>query len=220
MISKWVVVGRLREGQGQPGGGWCRRGVDRRVRAGPEGEPLQALESDVLGDVFPAAGACGGDTEEGRRREDARGAHRGRQDRPDGRSHVFGAGGGAVVPSRLLRLSAWTLGVGRGGAVPAAVLEVRLGDRSRSPGVLRLDRPRPVAQGGVQAHGPAVGPPLREAVVGGAAATGGRHHRRPGSGNPAGLRDLAVVGQPVPALRVRPVDGPEVPGLSVRALRG
>ena len=29
-------------------------------------EPVQALESAVVGELFPAAGACGGDTEEGR----------------------------------------------------------------------------------------------------------------------------------------------------------
>ena len=51
-------VGGLREGQGQSGGCGCRRGVDRRVREGSEREPLQALESDVLGELLPAAGAA------------------------------------------------------------------------------------------------------------------------------------------------------------------
>ena len=45
-----------------------------------------------------------------------------RPDRPDGRRAVFGAGGGAAVPSRLLRLSAGAVGAGRGGGVPGAVL--------------------------------------------------------------------------------------------------
>src|SRR5215212_10834922 len=114
--------GGLSEGQGQSGGRWCRRGVDRAVREGPEREPLQAVESDVLGLVFPAAGSGGGDTEEGWRGENARGAHRGGPGGPDRGAHVSGAGGGTDLPSRLLRLSAWALGVGCGGHVPATVL--------------------------------------------------------------------------------------------------
>ena len=39
-------------------------------------------------------------------------------------------------------------------------------------------------------------------------------------GTPQGFSDLAVARQSVHALRVRPVDGPGVPGLSLRALRG
>ena len=41
-----------------------------------------------------------------------------------------------------------------------------------------------------------------------------------GPGNPAGVGGLARAGEPVPALRVRHVDGPGVPGRPVRALRG
>ena len=59
--------------------------------------------------------------------------------------HVPGAGGGTDVPPRLLRLSAGAFGAGRGGSVPGAVLEERLGDRSRHPGVLRQPGPRPRA---------------------------------------------------------------------------
>ena len=51
-------------------------------------------------------------------------------------------------------------------------------------------------------------------------ADAGRDPRGAGEGNPAGFPDLAVAGQPVHALRVRHVDGPGIPGLPVRALRG
>ena len=112
--SGWC--GRLREGQGQPGGRGCRRAVDRRVRAGPEREPLQALESDVLGDVLPAAGACGGDTEGSGKGSGAGRAHRVGPDRPNGRAVVSGAGGGTTVPSRLLRLPAGAVRGRRGGS--------------------------------------------------------------------------------------------------------
>ena len=59
-------LGGVAKGQGQPGGCGCRRGVDPGVRGEPEGEPLQGLESDVLGELHAAAGEGGRDTEEGR----------------------------------------------------------------------------------------------------------------------------------------------------------
>src|ERR1019366_8696353 len=86
-------------------------------------EPLQALESDVRGELFPAAGSCGGDTEESRRGAHARRAHRGQQNCPNGRACLSGARGGAVLPPRLLWLSAGAIGVGRGGNMSTAVLE-------------------------------------------------------------------------------------------------
>ena len=89
---------------------------------------------------------------------------------------------------------AWALGSGCGGYVPETVLEIRLDDRFGSPGVLRLDRSRPHAQSGVEAHGPALGPPLREAVAESAAAARGRQSGRKGPWHPAGARDLSVVG--------------------------
>ena len=78
----------------------------------------------------------------------------------------------------------------------------------------------PRAQGGVEAHGPAVGPPLRGAMAQSAASAGGRHLGATRSGNPAGLGDLAAVGEPLPPLRVRQVADPGVPDRQLRALRG
>src|SRR5262252_3733569 len=89
-------LGGIPEGQGEQGSGRCRRGVDRGVREEPQGEPLQALESDVLGELLPTAGPNGGDTQARRTRgPDSWRAHGGGQDRPDGREDVPGAEGGA-----------------------------------------------------------------------------------------------------------------------------
>ena len=106
--------------------------------------------------------------------------------------------------------------MGRG--MPATMLEKRLGDRSRHPGVLRQRAARPRAQGGRPSHRPEVDPALRAAVAHRPAARAGRHAGRPGSRNPTGFGDLAVVGEPVHALRVRPVDDPAIPGHPVRAV--
>jgi hypothetical protein len=52
----------------------------------------------------------------------ARGAYGGGPDRPDGGEDVFGAEGRTGLPSRLLRLPAGQVCVGRGGGLPSAVL--------------------------------------------------------------------------------------------------
>src|SRR5829696_10077515 len=56
-------LGGVSEGQGQPGRGWGRRADDRAVRTGPAREPVQALESAVVGELLPAAGEGRGDVE-------------------------------------------------------------------------------------------------------------------------------------------------------------
>ena len=113
-ISKravWEAYRRVKANKGAAG-------VDEQsidgVRGEPSGEPLQALESAVVGELFPAAGAGGGDTEAGRQLEDARGADGRGQDRADRRARVPGALGGAGVPPGLLWVSAGPVGAGRG----------------------------------------------------------------------------------------------------------
>jgi hypothetical protein len=64
--------GGMAKGQGQPGSRRGRRGVDPGVRGEPSGQPLQGLESDVLGELYAAAGQSGRDTEEEGRIENAR----------------------------------------------------------------------------------------------------------------------------------------------------
>ena len=100
-----------------------------------------------------------------------------------------------------------------GGRLSGAVLEIGLGDRSRHPSLLRLVDHELVLQGGSDAHRLAVDPALRGAVAEGPAATGGWHAGRSGSRYPAGLGDLTVAGQSLPALRVRCLDGAEFPEL-------
>src|SRR6266536_1295474 len=134
-------LGGVAEGEGQPGSGGCRRGVDPGVRGEPDGEPLQALESALLGELPAAAGEGGRDPQAQRRDAGAGRAHGRRQGRADGRAPVPGARGGARLPPGLVRVPAATLGPGRCAGVSGAVLALRLGDRSRSPVVLRLARP-------------------------------------------------------------------------------
>src|SRR5438128_10941802 len=62
-------LGGVAEGEGQSGSGGCRRAVDPGVRGEPHGEPLQALESALLGELHAAAGEGGRDTETQRRVE-------------------------------------------------------------------------------------------------------------------------------------------------------
>src|SRR6266545_4946383 len=60
-------LGGVAEGEGERGGCGCRRRVDPGVRGEPCGEPLQALESALLGELHAAAGQGGRDTEKGGR---------------------------------------------------------------------------------------------------------------------------------------------------------
>jgi hypothetical protein len=171
-------LGGLVKGQGQQGRGRRRRAVACGVRAGPEGEPLQALESALVGELLPAASARGRDTEAGRRLEDARGADRRGQDRPDGRGRAPGVGGGASLPPRLLWLPAGPLGARRGRGLSGALLATGLGP---GPGPEVVFRQRPVgprSQGGSSPHRPALRPALRGAVAQGADPARGRQPGR------------------------------------------
>ena len=171
------------------------------------------------GSYFPPPVKAVRDTEGRRQRDpDPRSAHCGRSDRRDGGGHVLGARGGANLPSRLLWLPPGTVGLGRGGHMPGALLEERLGRRSRHSGVLRQRGPLARAQGGSTAHRPEMDPAVCEEVATCTAARAGRHPGRPGSGYPTGFLDLSGVGEPVSALRVRYVAGSGVPGGHVRAV--
>src|SRR6266508_3085473 len=89
-ISKWVVWEAYQRVKANDGAAGVDGKIDRRVRAGPEGEPLQALESDVIGELFPSAGAGSRNTEKARARrgQSPRRAHRSRPHRSDGRAPV------------------------------------------------------------------------------------------------------------------------------------
>src|SRR5690349_607843 len=107
---RYLEVGRLAgvsEGQGQSGCAGCGRLQHRGVRERLAGEPLQDLEPDVLGQLFPAAGQGGGDTETAWRRDKSSRRADGRgQNRADGGGRAFGEAGGTGVPPGLLRLPA------------------------------------------------------------------------------------------------------------------
>ena len=179
-----------------------------------QGQPLQAVESDVVGLLLPAAGTDGGDPKawgtwgQGPRRAHCRG-----QNRADGGGHGPGTGGGAGVPPRLLWISAGPQRVGRGRGVPGAVLGNRLGDRYGHPRVSsttlimilfsRRWRTTPTSGGSCcMCSGGSKAPMQRP----------DGSLLAPGSRQPAGLGDLTVVGEPVHALRVRCLDGPGIPG--------
>src|ERR1022692_3218809 len=94
-------LGRLDQGEREPGCTWGGRAVHRGVREGPEGQSLQDLEPDVLGDLLPAPGDGGGDPQAAWRRDPrARGALRRGQDRADRGRGPAGGSGGTGVPSR------------------------------------------------------------------------------------------------------------------------
>ena len=87
------------------------------------------------------------------------------------------------------------------------------------PEVLRHRFVGPRGQSGAGGHRLPMGAAVCQAVACCPAAASGWHPSRAGEGNPARVGDLAGPGEPVHALRVRCVDGPELSGLPVRALR-
>jgi len=124
VISKWVVKDAYEKVKANQGAA----GVDGSRSPSLKRPAKPTSTSSGIGcprDVLPAAGACGGDTEEGRRCKDARGAHRGRR---------VARRWSACTWSRTWSRSStptptatdWSLGARCGGAVPQALLEVRL----------------------------------------------------------------------------------------------
>ncbi len=75
-----------------------------------------------------------------------------------------------------------------------------------------------LSQGGCPSHRPEVDPAVCAAVADSTAAEAGWQSGRPRSREPTGFVDLTVARQPVHALCVRRVDGPGVPGRPVRAV--
>src|SRR5277367_3824208 len=93
-----------------------------RISRGPEREPVQDLESDVVGQLLSAAGADGEDTESERWGEEAGHTDRVGSDCATGGEVETGASGGPAVPSGFLRISSGEVGARCGGASAAAML--------------------------------------------------------------------------------------------------
>src|SRR5712692_11957796 len=132
-------VGGVRTGQSESGSGWRRFRIDRGVRARPEEQPLQDLESHVVGHVLSSTSTHGGDTEERRRREALGHSYGRRQDCSNGGQTVPGAAGGTVLPSRLLWLSASQIRARCRRNHAAAMLALCLGHRPRDRKSTRLN---------------------------------------------------------------------------------
>src|ERR1039458_2507648 len=115
-------LGSVEASQSQQGSGRGRRANDCGFRKEPEREPVQDLESDVVGPLLSAAGADGEDSESQRRGKEAGHTDGVGSDRARGGEVETGAGGGPAVPSGFLRVSTGEVGLGGGGASAAAML--------------------------------------------------------------------------------------------------
>src|ERR1019366_1921102 len=115
-------LGSVSASESQQGSGRGRRAIDCGFRKEPKREPVQDLESDVVGQLLSTAGAHGEDTESQRRRKEAGHTDRVGSDRASGGEVETGACGGPTVPSGFLRISTGVNGLGCGGASAAAML--------------------------------------------------------------------------------------------------
>ena len=125
------------------GGGEERPTGNRTVTAAPRLPPILVTApapdppSDVLGVVLSTSGAGGGDIQTAWRwDENPWRANDLGQSGPNGGSAQAGGEGRTDLSSRLLRLSTVPVSSRRGGGMPGAVLEERLGDRFGYPEVL------------------------------------------------------------------------------------
>src|ERR1700731_4515347 len=115
-------LGGVQTSKSEPRSGRGRRADDCGLRKGPEREPVQDLESDVVGQLFSAAGADGENTESKRWGEKTGRTDRVGSDCATGGEVETGAGGGPAVPSGFLRISSGEVGAGCSGAGAAAML--------------------------------------------------------------------------------------------------
>lgn len=169
--------------------------LHRGVRVRSEEQFVPDLESDVVGELFSASGAGGGDTEIARRRDQgARCAHGRGQSRPNGGSQTSGIRGGIDLPPGLLRLPAGPVATGRGRGLPDTLLEDRLGDRSGHPEVLRQRALGPPRQGGDGPRRPAVGGAVCDTVAESAVATTRRCLATTRPRDPTRIRGLTRAG--------------------------
>src|SRR5664280_1624999 len=110
-ISKAEVWQAWEKGKDNKGGRVFRRGL----RSRSEEQSVQDLEQDVVGELLPATGAGGRNTEAAwRGHSNVRSALRVRSGGPDGGSAETGGEGRGDLPFGLLRLSSWAVSGGCG----------------------------------------------------------------------------------------------------------
>ena len=194
-ISKWVVWDAYEKVKANQGA------------AGVDGESIAEFEKNLKGNLYKLWNRMSSGTyfpppvraveipKKAGGIKDARRAHRGGQNRPNGGPH-------ATWSRKWSRCSTLTptaivLGVRRDALAACRQrcwkfdwVSTLISGRSSTAS------PRPLAEGGVEAHGPALGPPLRGAVAESAAPEGGRHFCGTRSWDPPGFCDLAPAGQP------------------------
>ena len=179
----------------------------------PEEQPLQDLESDVLGQLLPAAGASRRDP---RRTTGACGRWAFPRSLTGWRrwsSRCSGAAGGTALPSGLLRVSTrasrrwmrWRRrgsGAGRptGSSIWISKASLTICRMTWSSAPWRTTRT-------------AVGPAVHRAVAAGAGAAAGRYPGRADEGHAAGRRDQSAPGESLPALCVRRLDAADFPDI-------
>src|SRR5215831_10679557 len=115
-------LGSIQTSKSEPRSGRGRRAVDCGFRKGPEKEPVQDLESNVVGQLLSTAGADGENSESKRWGKKAGHTDCGGSDCATGGEVEIGAGGGPAVPSGFLRVSTGEVGTGCSGAGTAAML--------------------------------------------------------------------------------------------------
>src|SRR5215469_1022192 len=99
-------LGSIQTSKSEPRSGRGRRAVDCGFRKGPEREPVQDLESDVVGQLLSATSADGENTESQRGGKKIGHTDRVGSDRATSGEVETGARGGPAVSSGFLRLSA------------------------------------------------------------------------------------------------------------------
>src|SRR5262249_26915780 len=170
-------LGSLQACEGQPGSGWRGWTVDCGVRGQPFGQPVQALEPAVVRKLLSSAGASGRRSEGGWRDAAVGNSNGRRPRRPGGCPTLSGADLGAGVPHGLIWLPARQICDRCRAPSSSALLALRLGARSRHPGVLRQYRLGAFAQGCPSPYGLSVGSALHRALAEGPDADGGWQRR-------------------------------------------
>src|SRR5688572_20805648 len=115
-------LGSLCKGKEQSRGGRPGWAIDRGVWKGLEEEPLQNLESDVIGQLLSTASADGEDPESHWRRENAGDPDGLRSNCTNGREESIGSSGGSTLFAGIVWVSPGEVGAGCGGTGAADVL--------------------------------------------------------------------------------------------------